>query len=38
MQTEEARLVVPGAVADEDALPDGERAVVPHQQEVEQGV
>lgn len=28
----------PGAVADEDALPDGERAVVPHQQEVEQRV
>lgn len=28
----------PRAVADEDALPDGERAVVPHQQEVEQSV
>lgn len=29
---------IPGAVADEDALPDGERTVVPYQQEVEQGV
>ena len=28
----------PGAVVDEDALPDGERAVVPHQQEVEHGI
>lgn len=28
----------PGAVGDEDALPDGQRAVVPQQQEVEYGV
>lgn len=28
----------PGAVGDEDALPDGQRAVVPQQQEVEDGV
>lgn len=28
----------PWAIADEDALPDGESAVVPHQQEVEEGI
>lgn len=28
----------PGAVGDEDALSDGQRAVVPHQQEVKDGV
>lgn len=28
----------PGAVGDEDALSDGQRAVVPDQQEVKEGV
>lgn len=28
----------PGTIIDEDALPDGQRAVIPDQQEVEGGV
>lgn len=28
----------PGTIVDEDALPDGQRAVIPDQQEVEGGI